>query len=46
MTEKIIPQDQKEKSEHRETSRLRIQPRKKYKTFIPQSKKLKKVEFR
>ena len=35
----------KEKFEHRETSRLRIQPRKNYKTFIPQSKILKKVEF-
>ena len=28
MTEKILPQDQKEKSEHRESSRLRTQPRK------------------
>ena len=28
MTEKILPQDQKEKSEHRESSRLRSQPRK------------------
>ena len=34
-----------EKSEHRESSRLRNQPRKNYKTFIPQSKILKKVEF-
>ena len=42
---KILPQDQKEKSEHRESSRLRSQPRKNYKTFIPQSKILKKVEF-
>ena len=46
MTEKILPQNQKEKSEHRESSRLRIQPRKNYKTFIPQSKILKKVEFK
>ena len=46
MTEKILPQDQKEKSEHRESSRLRSQPRKNYKTFIPQSKILKKVEFK
>ena len=45
MTEKILPQDQIEKSEYRESSRLRSQPRKKYKTFIPQSKILKKVEF-
>ena len=27
MTEKIIPQEQVEKSEHRESSRLRNQPR-------------------
>ena len=46
MIEKIIPQEQVEKSEHRESSRLRNQPRKNYKTFIPQSKILKKVEFR
>ena len=26
LTEKILPQDQKEKSEHRESSRLRSQP--------------------
>ena len=45
MIEKIIPQGQVEKSEHRESSRLRNQPRKNYKTFIPQSKILKKVEF-
>ena len=45
MIEKIIPQEQVEKSEHIESSRLRIQPRKNYKTFIPQSKILKKVEF-
>ena len=45
MTEEILPQDQKEKSEHRKLSRLRSQPRKNYKTFIPQSKILKKVEF-
>ena len=43
--EKILPQEQVEKSEHRESSRLRNQPRKNYKTFIPQSKILKKVEF-
>ena len=36
MTEKILPQGQKEKSEHRESSRLRSQPRKNYRTFIPQ----------
>ena len=45
MTEKIIPLEQVDKSEHRELSRLRNQPRKNYKTFIPQSKILKKVEF-
>ena len=45
LTEKIIPQEQIDKSEHRESSRLRNQPRKNYKTFIPQSKILKKVEF-
>ena len=45
MIEKILPQEQKEKSTHRESSRLRNQPRKDYKTFIPQSKILKKVEF-
>ena len=46
MTEKIIPQEQIDKSEHRESSRLRNQPRKNYKTFITQSKILKKVEFK
>ena len=45
MIEKILPQEQKEKSTHRESSRLRNQPRKNYKTFITQSKILKKVEF-
>ena len=45
MIEKILPQDQVENSEHRESSRLRNQPRKNYKRFIPQSKILKKVEF-
>ena len=45
MIEKIIPQEQVEESEHRESSRLRNQPRKNYKTFIPKSKILKKVEF-
>ena len=45
MIEKTLPQKQVEKSEHRESSRLRNQPRKNYKTFIPQSKILKKVEF-
>ena len=42
---KILPQEQKEKFTYRESSRLRNQPRKNYKTFIPQSKILKKVEF-
>ena len=45
MIEKILPKEQVEKSEHRESSRLRNQPFKNYKTFIPQSKILKKVEF-
>ena len=45
MTEKILPQDQKEKSDYRELSRLRSQPCKNYKTLNPQSKILKKVEF-
>ena len=45
MTEQIIPQEQIDKSEHRESSRLRNQPRKNYKLFVPQSKILKKVEF-
>ena len=45
MTEKIVSQDQKEKFELKESSRLRSQPRKDYKTFIPQSKILKKIEF-
>ena len=38
MIEKIIPQEQVEKSELRDSTRLRNQPRKNYKTFIPQSK--------
>ena len=38
MIEKILPQEQKEKSTHRELSRLKNQPRKDFKTFIPQSK--------
>ena len=41
MIEKILPQDQKEKSTHRESSGLRNQPRKDYKSFMPQSKILK-----
>ena len=45
LTEKILPQDQQQKSKHRELSRLRSQPRKNYKTFIPHSKTLKKVKF-
>ena len=43
MIEQILPQEQLEKSE--ESSRLRNLPRKNYKTFIPQSKILKKVKF-
>ena len=45
MIEKLLPQEPLEKSEHRELSRLGNQPRKNYKTFIPQSKIIKKVEF-
>ena len=45
MIEIILPQEQVEKSEHRESSQLRNQSRKNYKTFIPQSKTLKKIEF-
>ena len=45
MIEKILPQERVVKSKHRELSRLRNKPRKNYKTFIPQSKILKKVEF-
>ena len=45
MIEKVLPQEQVEKSKHTELSRFRNQPRKNYKTFIPQSKILKKVEF-
>ena len=45
MIKNILPPEQVEKSEHRESSRLRNQPRKNYKTFIPKSKRLKKVEF-
>ena len=45
MIEKILTQEEIETSEHTELSRLRNQPRKIYETFIPQSKRLKKVEF-
>ena len=45
MTEETLPQDQKEKSEHRESSRLRSQLPKNNKTFIPQSKIVNKIEF-
>ena len=45
MIEKILPQEQIEKSENRESSQIRNQTRKINKTFIPQSKILKKVEF-
>ena len=46
MTEQIIPQEQIDKSENRKTTRLRNQPRKNYKIFIPQSKILKKWNFK
>ena len=45
MIKKVLPQELVEKSKHKELSRLRNQPRKNYKLFIPQSKILKKVEF-
>ena len=45
MIEKILPQKEVEKSEYRESSELRNQPRKNNKTFIPQSKISKKVVF-
>ena len=45
MTEEILSQDQQQKFEHRKSSRLKSQTGKNYKTFIPQSKTLKKVEF-
>ena len=45
LEEKCTPQDQKGKSPHRQSLRLRNQPRKDYKTIIPQSKMLKKVEL-
>ena len=44
MIEKILPQVQVEKSEHRESSRFRNQPRKNYKTFIPQYRR--KLNFK
>ena len=46
LIEKILSQEQVEKSKHRELSRLRNQLCKNYKTFIPQSKILKKIEFK
>ena len=46
LEEKFLLKDQKEKPPHRQSSRLRNQPRKDYKTFIPQPKILKKVEFK
>ena len=45
LEEEFLSQDQKEKSLQRQSSRLRNQPRKDSKTFIPQSKILKKIEF-
>ena len=38
MTEQIITQEQIDKSEHRKSTRLRNQPRKDYKIFIPNLK--------
>ena len=38
MTKQIIPQEQIDKSEHRTSTRLRNQPRKNYKIFIPNLK--------
>ena len=45
LEEKILPQEIKETSQNRQSSRLRNQRRKDYKTFFPQSKILKEVEF-
>ena len=45
MTEKFYHKIFKKNVNKRESLRLRSQPRKNYKTFIPQSKILKKVEF-
>ena len=45
LEEKILPYDQKENSSLGQSLRLRNQSRKDYKTCIPQSKILKKVEF-
>ena len=45
LREKFYQKNKQKKSEHRQSSPFRNQPRKDYKTFIPQSKILKKVEF-
>ena len=45
LQEQIFLAEIKEKSQQRQSSRLRNQIRKDYKTFIPQSKILKKIEF-
>ena len=42
LEEKFLPQEMKETAQQRKSSRLRNQPRKDYKTFIPKSKILKK----
>ena len=44
-TGKFYHKNKLEKSEHRESSRLRNQPPKNHKTFIPQSKIFKKLNF-
>ena len=41
----FLPQDQNEKSPHRQSLPFRNQPPKDYKAFIPKPKILKKVEF-
>ena len=41
LDEKTLPQETKEKSQQRKSSRLRSQPGKDHNTFIPQSEKIK-----
>ena len=46
MIEKILPQEQVEKSEHRESSRFRNQPRKNYKILSHNLKYSRKLNFK
>ena len=45
LEKKILTQDQKKKSQHRQSSQLQKKPRKDCKTFVPQSELFLKVEF-